>query len=280
MKISVDFANGDIAEYDFSTFTSPDPFRYTVEGERADRNLCTELRLRTGMLRTGEGLAVDIFFNTLYDRNCLKVDRTDDYNSLLDEEEPETPPSRERARRRGGDRRRSEYKVDLGVRRVSGVINLLNKSELAEAEYILVRRCDELTPVAWRQGSKGWLIDGQAWVRASREVYSDAMTTSRNAQELIMVNYLQNAYPERSIEEICAFTGFPVEAYLEIRELEMRNAADAIGGQGLGGGPAGPGGDPDGEDDALPDLLPDLAGECGQDEPIVNLDQNFDEDDD
>lgn len=296
MKISVDFANGDIAEYDFSAFTAPDPFRYTVEGERADKNLCTEFRLKTSMLRTGEGLAVDVFFNTLYDRSCLKIDRTAEYMAGF-ADAGENAASASPARARHGKTKKDEvkYEVDLAVRRVSGVIPLLSKEELKEAEYILVRRCDELAPVAWRQGSKGWLIDGQAWVRASREVYSDAMTTSRNAQELIMVNYLQNAYPSSSLEEICALTGFPVEAYEEIRELEMRNAADVLGDgpvhDELAGAdhaafvagkeepPSSAGGD---RDAIKPEQAgdPDRPTDDENNDTVMDLDQEFDEDED
>lgn len=291
MKISVDFNNGDIAEYDFSAFTAPDPFRYTVEGERADKNLCTEFRLKTSMLRSGEGLAVDVFFNTLYDRSCMKVDRTAEYMAGFADDAGKSQPNKA-----GGRHGRSakvddvKYEVDLAVRRVSGVIPLLTKEELKDAEYILVRRCDELAPVAWRQGSKGWLIDGQAWVRASREVYSDAQTTSRNAQELIMVNYLRNAYPSSSLEEICALTGFPVEAYEEIRELEMRNVADV-----LSDGPVGDADDDGGEraaaaqsteatgavDDSQSSAEddPDHPTDSDDDEPAMNLNQEFEEDD-
>lgn len=287
MKISVDFNNGDIAEYDFSAFTTPDPFRYTVEGERADKNLCTEFRLKTSMLRTGEGLAVDVFFNTLYDRSCMKVDRTAEYMAGFADEKSRSNKANGR-HGRAAKCNDAKYEVDLAVRRVSGVIPLLTKEELKAAEYILVRRCDELAPVAWRQGSRGWLIDGQAWVRASREVYSDAQTTSRNAQELIMVNYLRNAYPSSSLEEICALTGFPVEAYEEIRELEMRNVADVLGDGpmvDLGGEEGAPlaemrespnavggGSQPKAEED------PDRPSGVESDEPAMNLDQEFDED--
>lgn len=292
MKISVDFNNGDIAEYDFSAFTAPDPFRYTVEGERADKNLCTEFRLKTSMLRTGEGLAVDVFFNTLYDRSCMKVDRTAEYIAGFADDAGKSQPNKAGGRHgRAAKKDDVKYEVDLAVRRVSGVIPLLTKEELKDAEYILVRRCDELAPVAWRQGSKGWLIDGQAWVRASREVYSDAQTTSRNAQELIMVNYLRNAYPSSSLEEICALTGFPVEAYEEIRELEMRNVADVLsdGPMDDAGGDGGEGQPPTafssaiagGADDSQPPAEddPDRPTD-NDDEPAMNLDQDFDEDED
>lgn len=216
MEISVDFEDGRIREYNTSSFTSAEPFKRRVAGEPGDCNLVTEFDLRLDLMPAA-GLRLDVYFNTAYDQAHSNVDMTDELSYM-----PGThvPAGLGAVERRLGP---------ATTRRFSHCVFLLTKDELEKASYILVRRCGEAVVAAWRQGSGKWLINGQRFADISRQVYSDAQTTSRNAQELIIMNYLANAYPTLSDEERAAMTGYPLEAYEEIREMEYSNATAAMG---------------------------------------------------
>ena len=243
MEISVDFDDGRIREFNTQTYAAAEPFKGVVPGERGARNFVTEFDLRLDLLNEGS-LRLDLFYDTFGDSRPGTV-------VLQDGIAPDP-----------------ELKIVAAVRHVCGCVFLLTEKELAHARYILVRRCGEPVAAAWRQGSGDWLIDGQRFAMAARQVYSDAQVTSRNAQELIMVNYLSNAYPDLSEEEVCAMTGYPYEAYLELRKMEYANNGDPAGPSAP---PVGPPDDGSGEgDEGLEDepdsLIPDSVDFDDEDE--------------
>lgn len=241
MEISVDFLDGRIVEYNTTSLVPADPLRGVVKSDGDAKNYVTEYALRLDLLATA-GLRLDVYYNTLGDDSSGdRVDMTDELGPVAD--------GRPRL-------------VAAATRRIRGVIYLLSSQELESASYILVRRCGEAVAVAWRQGSGNWLIDGMRFARMARQVYSDAQITSKNAQEAIMMNYLNNAMPTLSEEELAALTGYPLEAWEEIQEMEMANVGGGIPEPDVDDVPdaadasAGPDMDPS-EDDAEDTIVPD-----------------------
>lgn len=207
MEISVDFLDGRIVEYNTTSLVPSDPFKGTVASDMTAKNYLTEYNLRLDLLETS-GLRLDVYYNTIGEvGQGDSIDLTDELG-------------------RKGDG--SAWVVPAATRRIQGVIYLLSPEELESASYILVRRCGEAIPVAWRQGSGNWLIDGMRFARMARQVYSDALITSKNSQEAIMMNYLNNALPTLSEEELANLTGYPIAAWEEIRDMETANARDAM----------------------------------------------------
>lgn len=254
MEISVDFDDGRIREFNTQTYAAAEPFKGAVPNERGARNFVTEFDLRLDLLSNGF-LRLDLFYDTFGDSHPSTVVLKDDISS-----DP-------------------ELKVVAAVKHVCGSVFLLTEKELAHARYILVRRCGEPVAAAWRQGSGDWLIDGQRFAMAARQVYSDAQVTSRNAQELIMVNYLSNAYPDLSEEEVCEMTGYPHEAYLELREMEFANAAATQETPAAAGAPR------EREEPEEPERLADSVDappDGGTDEPdsLIPAGVDFDDDED
>lgn len=241
MEISVDYMDGRVVEFNTSDFVASDPFKkQIVRDDPKASNVVTEFQLRLDLLAE-EGLRMDVYYYTMGSlERSDSVDLTDELGE-----------------RQGGGR----WVVPAGTRRVEGVIYLLNKDDLEGAAYILVRRCSETIPVAWRQGSGNWLIDGMRFSRTAREVYSDSNITSRNQQESVMMRYLHDAYPSLPEEELAGLTGYPYAAWQEIQEMEGESFDDAAGDDGGGlarpddaseGGPGGeesPGDGGDGDDE-------------------------------
>lgn len=208
MQVSVDFEDGRICEFNLDTFTASEPYKYNNDRPgKLNVNVCTEFHLRLDLLRTS-GLRVDVYYNGFGEggEDTLPLDGCEWAD---------------------GKPRRIPY----ARRHVMQTIQLVSQEELECATCILVRRCGEVVRAAWRQGSGRWLIDGQAFARCSREVYTDAAVTSINAQEMIMLNYLHRAYPDAGDEDVAAMTGFPVEAVEEIAALETLNMEAVVSGE-------------------------------------------------
>lgn len=247
MEISVDFLDGRVVEYNTTSLVPADPLKGAVRSDGDAKNYVTEYALRLDLLSTA-GLRLDVYYNTLgNDSSGDRVDMSDELGPM--------PDGKPRL-------------VSAATRRIRGVVYLLSPQELQSASYILVRRCGEAVAVAWRQGSGNWLIDGMRFARMARQVYSDAQITSKNAQEAIMMNYLNNAMPTLSEEELAGLTGYPLEAWEEIQEMEMANVGGGAGDPDIGPVPGA------GDATSGPDVDP---SDDGADDTIVPEGLDFDE---
>ena len=246
MQVSVDFEDGRICEFNLDTFTASEPYKYNNDRPgKVNVNVCTEFHLRLDLLRTG-GLRVDVYYNGFGEggEDTLRLDGCE-YSD--------------------GQTRRIPY----ARRHVMQTIQLVSQEELERATCILVRRCGEVVRAAWRQGSGRWLIDGQAFARCAREVYTDAAVTSINAQEMIMLNYLHRAYPDADDADVAAMTGFPIEAVEEIAALEQLNMEAVVSGE-------------EGFGDEEPDAAREgeaADGPVGENDLQVGSDDDYEEDD-
>lgn len=196
MEISVDFDDGRVREFNTAAYITNEGFAGMAPEDPAARNFVTEFEVRLDKMGDESGLWLEVYYNTLNAGNEKEVDLSD---------------------------RGIERPVPAATHRIGGVVCILSAEEFRHAVLILVRRCGEVVTAAWRQGSGMWLINGQRFAVKMREIYSDANTTSKNAQELQMVGYLRNAYPTAREEDLVAATGYPYDAFLELRELELRN---------------------------------------------------------
>lgn len=265
MEVSVDYMDGRITEFNTSDFVPGDPLKGAVASDRRAKNFVTEFVLRMDLLET-EGLRMDIYYNTFGSRS------ESDVVDMTAEAGPK------------GDG--SARTAPVAVRRLQGVVYLLTPEELEGAAYILVRRCSETIEVAWRQGSGHWLIDGMRFARTAREVYSDANITSRNQKVSIMMNYLNNAYPALGEADLCNYTGYPMGAWEEIRDMESANLSAAVEDEGDWADGDGPleNGSGEGGDDPTWAAEEDAAGvpdADGDEEPdsLIPDDQEFEDED-
>lgn len=206
MQISIDYADGRIREFNTSDYVSLAQ-RSVVASEPGASNFVTELDLRLDRLKE-DGLRLDIYMNLFGWSTGQKVDFTEELGP-----------------RSGGQRRM----VDMAMRYLYGTVQLISPAELEDASYILVNRCGATVPVAWRQGSGQWLIDGMAFAKTARQIYTDPRVTSTNAQEILMMGYLTRAYPDMDIRDLVKMTGFIYEAYREAQSQEIRNKGASVG---------------------------------------------------
>ena len=202
MEISVDFADGRIREFNTSTYTASDPFRMRNPKDPSEEALLTEFDLRLDLLEQ-EGLRLDIYIDAISRGRPSELDVIEEL---------------------GHSDEKSQAQV--AARHLYASIYLISKAELESATYVLVRRCGQAVAVAWRQGSGGWLVDGQDFAKLAREVYTDSQVVSTNSQVIKMVRYLSKSSPDTPKEDIVALTGFPLEAYLEAELQETAAGLD------------------------------------------------------
>lgn len=204
MEIAIDYDDGRIREFNTGTYV-PGGTLGTVPGEKGARNFLTEFDLRLDNLET-KGLRLDVYFNCFGSGDEQTVDMGQEIF--------------------GKESHRS-YRVPVAKRYLRGVIMIATPAELEGACLIVARRCQESVTVAWRQGSQGWLVDGQAFARMARQVYTDAKVTSTNAQLLTMVRYAAHANPTLDLSEVVPLTGVPYDAYIEVEGQEALNRRPA-----------------------------------------------------
>lgn len=78
--------------------------------------------------------------------------------------------------------------------------------------------------VLWREGNE--LINGERFFAMEQLYYSDAGTKSINQRAITLFNYLKNAYPERSDEDIATDIGYTLTAIHHIEDSELAQADD------------------------------------------------------
>ena len=215
MEISVDFEDGRIREYNTASFVTEDALRGTNPRDPRAPCVLTEFDLRLDLLEE-EGLRLDLYTNTFDSRRGQRRD-VDLQEGLRDED---------------GEERGRVYS-EAATRHVAGSMDLITRRELESATYILVRRCGSIVAAAWRQGSQGWLVNGQRFARCAREIYTDNQIASNNAKLVQMMSYLMRANPSASEREVVRMTGVPYDAYQEV--LAMEAGQMGPGDEGLEG---------------------------------------------
>lgn len=235
MLIAVEYKDGRIKEFDANAFTSNEAM---VGPDRRAKNALTEFDLRLDRIEE-DGLRLNIFWHDASrEKGRVALDDTVDEQG-----------------------RKVELKE--AYRRAGVSIMIANKAVLGSISRIIVYRANQPVQVAWRQGTGDWLIKGSLFEAQRVLTYSDANTTSLNAQALIVYRYLEKANPLLSPEEICAVMGYPVEAYLEVKGDEESQVLDVV--EVDDDRPAAPAPVPDDDDSevAVPD--PDGVVDAGSD---------------
>ena len=206
MIIAVEFKNGRIKEFDTSAFTSGDAL---TSVDRNAKNLMTEFELRLDKLME-DGLILDVFWYDIAKK------------------------ARERELEGTADENGNAVSINTAQRRVGYSVTIVNKANLENISRIIVYRANGTVQAAWRQGSENWLIQGSLFEAQRVLTYSDAMTTSLNAQASNVFSYLRRAHPSSSEEEIAAMMGFPLDALEEImgelgrQDVSFQDSVDEV----------------------------------------------------
>lgn len=218
MKIAIEFLSGRIKEYDTSTFCASDPW-----GDRSGSPFVVsiEFDLRTDLVEGTGQLRLDII------RHTARLDgKADSYVELDEYVTGDGKPAR----------------MPATERVPSCSVVLADERELECASLVSVEVAGDKKVVLWRQGRGNWLVNGVRFDSAQRTFYSDATATSTTSQALRLANYIANAYPDLTDEEVAYSIGFSPEALEDARRLEGLNADSLSDGPAPEGdaGAAGP----------------------------------------
>lgn len=204
MLIAFDYQDGRIKEFDAGAFTSVEAMRGR---DRGARNSMTELDLRLDRVKQGGDLRLDFYW---YD-----VSSATDNVTIPDEfEEDGSPVLMPRARRKRGTS-----------------IVLASAQELEKIARVIVYRANGSVQALWRQGSN-WLIVGSMFEAQRVLAYSDARTTSLNAQACAVFRYLRRQNPSLTEEEAAQLMGYPLAALKDIEEAEWAQVSEEGGSGG------------------------------------------------
>lgn len=198
MIVAIDFKDGRIVEFDANAFTSSDAMR---GADRAARNAMTEFDLRLDKI--GEvGLRLDIYWH--------------DIQSASSEVEIEGE----------FDTKGAPVRLPRAQRKRGASIVIATPEELEGAARVMVYRANQPVQAAWRQGSGDWIINGAQFDAWRVLTYTDARTTSLNAQAAAMFRYIKRQNPALSDGDAAALMGYPYEALVEIMDAEIAQALD------------------------------------------------------
>ena len=198
MIIVIEYKNGRTREIDPTTFTTPQAI---VRDSKSAKNVATDFDLRVDKLDT-EGLRLDIYW---YDAGTSIAE----------------VPVEGVHTEKGGD-----LHLPRPARRMGASLLLLNPVGLKSVSRILVNRGGEQATVAWRQGDGNWLIIGSKFEAQRIQTYTDATTTSANAQAVKVFRYIQHANPLMPPEKICDIMGYPLKAMEYIFKSELAQIDD------------------------------------------------------
>lgn len=204
MIIAVEYKDGRIKEFDFSSFTSGDALTCV---EKNAKNMVTEFDLRTDNIER-DGLILNVFWHDVTKTfGKRELDAQTDTNGYSTE-------------------------MAFAQRRAGYSVMICNKKVLNLISRIIVYRANGAVQVAWRQGSEDWLIKGSLFEAQRVLTYTDASTTSLNAQASTVFAYLRRAHPTLSDAEIADMMGYPPDALEEIMgELGMQDVS-VVGAEG------------------------------------------------
>lgn len=207
MIVTIEFDDGRTREFNMSTFCASDPWSRPREGSQV---VTTELDLRCDLLMRnpaddtqgiGYGsLRVDVIRHEL-SRECATVplDGYVDASGGL----PEIPAP---------------------LRIPSCSVLLASAEEMERASIVYVSSGGQHKPVAWRQGTNNWIINGVKFEAARRLFYTDAMMTSTNDQAIRLFRDLMAGNPDANEEVVANMLGYPVDAIREV--IENRAGAE------------------------------------------------------
>ena len=204
MIIAVEYKDGRIKEFDCSSFTSGDALTCV---EKNAKNMVTEFDLRTDNIER-DGLILNVFWHDVTKTfGKRELDAQTDTNGYSTE-------------------------MAFAQRRAGYSVMICNKKVLNLISRIIVYRANGAVQVAWRQGSEDWLIKGSLFEAQRVLTYTDASTTSLNAQASTVFAYLRRAHPTLSDAEIADMMGYPPDALEEIMgELGMQDVS-VVGAEG------------------------------------------------
>lgn len=195
MLIGIEYKNGRVKEFDPNTYTSNEAMAGASRGTGGAKNAVTEFDLRLDRIEE-DGLRLNIYWHdTVNNKGQMQLE---DVFTLEGE----------------------HAVIDVASRRPGCTIMVANKRTLEQISSIRVHYAGGAEQVAWRQGSGDWLIKGTLFNAQRVLSYTDATTTSINAQAVSVFRYLRAAHPSLSDAEICSMMGYPEDAYREIRAEE------------------------------------------------------------
>lgn len=105
--------------------------------------------------------------------------------------------------------------VPAAVRKVGCAMLLVSPDELDEIVWL--KKDGE--KLLWREGED--LINGERFFAQEQLCYSDATTKSINLRAVAVFDYLSNAHPSWSEEEVAESMGYTAAAIERIRDAEM-----------------------------------------------------------
>lgn len=184
MKLVVYYQNGLIDTFDSANFADAMPFQQ--EGV----NLMTEFALRFDLLGS-EGLVVDVFW---YAKDPARGGTP---FSTVDD-------------RTGANLAHADFRQ--GRR-----IDIVAQDEIKDIAKITLD--GEL--LAWRQGTE--LINGVKFFSQEVLCFSDDTVTGINRRASAVFDYLKNAYPDMTEDEIADLMGYTKDAIDEVKAQELAN---------------------------------------------------------
>lgn len=120
----------------------------------------------------------------------------------------------------GGTTLLDETKVPVAVRKIGCAMLLVSPDELSDIVWL--KKDGE--KVLWREGDD--LINGERFFAMEQLCYSDAVTKSVNRRAIAVFDYLANAHPDWSAEEVARTMGYTEAAVERIRNAEIAQLDD------------------------------------------------------
>lgn len=111
-------------------------------------------------------------------------------------------------------------KVPVAVRKIGCAMLLVSPDELSDIVWL--KKDGE--KVLWREGDD--LINGERFFAMEQLCYSDAVTKSVNRRAIAVFDYLANAHPDWSAEEVARTMGYTEAAIERIRNAEIAQLDD------------------------------------------------------
>lgn len=115
----------------------------------------------------------------------------------------------------GGSTLLDGTKVPVAVRKIGCAMLLVSPDELSDIVWL--KKDGE--KVLWREGDD--LINGERFFAMEQLCYSDAVTKSVNRRAIAVFDYLANAHPDWSAEEVARTMGYTETAVERIRNAEI-----------------------------------------------------------
>lgn len=206
MIIAIEYKGGRVKEFDTSVFTATNAMS---AGDKTARNVMTELDLRLDLVDT-VGLRLDFYW----------------YDATPQGERVEIPGLM--------DSKGDPVSLTAAARRLGTSVLLCSREGIKQISRIIVQRANGTVDALWRQGSGDWLINGAKFEAQRVLSYTDSNVSSLNSQAVFVFRYMKKANPSLTDAEICELIGYPLEAYMEIKLDEAKNAEEVADAELIG----------------------------------------------